>query len=187
MNMSVKKSKVKDEIKDDFSIEENESSDIFTFSEGELKLDGTLIKSFSFDSDEDLIEHPAPPTIHDPTTTTNNNNNNNNNSNNSNNNNYSNNDSTNTTPNLNSHDIPYNPDVKNEILDHRTLKVNPNGRTPSVDGEAFDMVRSYTLRRSTVRILSKIKAIHIDDNVYLNTIVDEAIRYYYEYLKTQNN
>lgn len=49
------------------------------------------------------------------------------------------------------------------------------------------MVRSYTLRRSTVRILSKIKAIHIDDNVYLNTIVDEAIRYYYEYLKTQNN
>ena len=49
MNMSVKKSKVKGEIKDDFSIEENESSDIFTFSEGELKLDGTLIKSFSFD------------------------------------------------------------------------------------------------------------------------------------------
>jgi hypothetical protein len=155
--MSVKKSKVKGEIKDDFSIVENESSDIFTFSEGELKLDGTLIKSFSFDSDEELIEHPAPPTIHD--TTTNNNNNSNNN--------YSNNDSTNTTPNLNSHDIPYNPDVKNEILDHRTLKVNPNGRTPSVDGEAFDMVRSYTLRRSTVRILSKIKAIHIDDNVYL--------------------
>lgn len=74
-----------------------------------------------------------------------------------------------------------------EILDHRTLKVKPNGRTPSVDGEAFDMVRSYTLRRSTVRILSKIKAIHIDDNVYLNTIVDEAIRYYYEYLKAQNN
>ena len=35
----------------------------------------------------------------------------------------------------------------------------------------------------TVRILSKIKAIHSDDNVYLNTIVDEAIRYYYESLK----
>ena len=72
---------------------------------------------------------------------------------------------------------------KDDILDHRTQKANPNGRTPTVDGEAFDMVRSYTLRRSTVRILSKIKAIHDDDNVYLNTIVDEAIRYYYEYLK----
>ncbi|WP_271808499.1 hypothetical protein [Clostridium beijerinckii] len=185
MNMSVKKSKVKGKIKDDFSIEEKESGDIFTFSEGELKLDGTLLKSFSFDSDEELIEHPAPPTI--PNNTANNNNTNSNNNNNNNNNNYSNNYSANATPNLNSHDIPCNPNDKNEILDHRTLKVNPNGRTPSVDGEAFDMVRSYTLRRSTVRILSKIKAIHIDDNVYLNTIVDEAIRYYYEYLKTQNN
>lgn len=28
------------------------------------------------------------------------------------------------------------------------------------------------------------KAIHQDDNVYLNTIVDEAIRHYYEYLKS---
>lgn len=175
MNMSVKKSKVKGKIKNDFSIEENESGDIFTFSEGELKLDGTLLKSFSFDSDEELIEHPAPPTIPNNTTTRDNNNN------------YSNNDSNNATPNLASYDIPCNPNDKKEILDHRTLKLNPNGRTPSVDGEAFDMVRSYTLRRSTVRILSKIKAIHIDDNVYLNTIVDEAIRYYYEYLKTQNN
>ena len=48
------------------------------------------------------------------------------------------------------------------------------------------MVRSYTLRRSTVRILSKIKVIHSDDNVYLNTIVDEAIRYYYEYLQRKD-
>lgn len=164
MNMSVKNSKVKGEIKDDFSIEENESSDIFTFSEGELKLDGTLLKSFSFDSNEELTEQPAIPTSQE------------NNSNN--------------TLNLTSCINPStydDKDYKKEILDHRTLKVNPNGRTPSVDGEAFDMVRSYTLRRSTVRILSKIKAIHIDDNVYLNTIVDEAIRYYYEYLKTQNN
>jgi hypothetical protein len=67
-------------------------------------------------------------------------------------------------------------------LDYRFSKTNPSGRTPPVDGEAFDMVRCYTLRRSTVRILSKIKAIHQDDNVYLNTIVDEAIRHYYEHL-----
>jgi hypothetical protein len=69
------------------------------------------------------------------------------------------------------------------IFDQRTSKANPNGRTPPIDGETFDMVRTYVLRRSTVRILSKIKAIHVDDNVYLNTIVDEAIRHYYDYLK----
>lgn len=71
---------------------------------------------------------------------------------------------------------------KNDIIDKRTLKSTPNGRTPPVDGEVFDMLRTYTLRRSTVRILSEIKAIHVDHNVYLNTIVDEAIRYYYDYL-----
>ncbi|GKX65916.1 hypothetical protein [Inconstantimicrobium mannanitabidum] len=70
-----------------------------------------------------------------------------------------------------------------KIEDHRVGKANPNGKTPAVDGEAFDMLRSYSLRPSTVRILSKIKAIHKDDNVYLNTIVDEAIRHYYEHLK----
>lgn len=70
-----------------------------------------------------------------------------------------------------------------KIQDHRTSTANPNGRAPPVDGEVFDMVRTYTLRRSTVRILSKIKPINEDDNVYLNTIVDEAIRHYYDYLK----
>lgn len=77
-------------------------------------------------------------------------------------------------------------DNKKDIIDNRTSKANPNGRTPTVDGEAFDMVRSYALRRSTVRTLSKIKAIHKDDNVYLNTIVDEAIRAYYETLNKIN-
>lgn len=72
-------------------------------------------------------------------------------------------------------------DIK--IKDHRVGKANPNGKTPAIDGETFDMLRSYSLRPSTVRILSKIKAIHKDDNVYLNTIVDEAIRHYYEHLK----
>lgn len=77
----------------------------------------------------------------------------------------------------------YNSSDDKTIFDQRTSKANPNGRTPPIDGEAFDMVRTYVLRRSTVRILSKIKAIHVDDNVYLNTIVDEAIRHYYDYLK----
>jgi hypothetical protein len=71
---------------------------------------------------------------------------------------------------LTSATTPINSDNQKNIVDHRTLKTNPNGRAPAVDGEAFDMVRSYTLRSSTVRILSKIKAIHLDVNVYLNTI-----------------
>ena len=155
MNMTIKNSKSKGEIKDDFSVNENESTDIFTFSEGELKLEGTLLKSFSFDNEVEPNEHMV-----------------------------SHSHAENTVPlNLTSNKCSSSSDDKKEILDHRALKANPNGRTPSVDGEAFDMVRSYTLRRSTVRILSKIKVIHSDDNVYLNTIVDEAIRYYYEYLK----
>jgi hypothetical protein len=153
--MTVKKAKSKGEIKDDFSIDENEALDICTFSEGELKLEGTLLKSFSFDNDGELKEHIASDSADG-----------------------------NTAPlNLSSTKSNSISDDEKEILDHRTLKANPNGKTPPVDGEAFDMVRSYTLRRSTVRILSKIKAIHSDDNVYLNTIVDEAIHYYYEYLK----
>ena len=77
-------------------------------------------------------------------------------------------------------------DPKEDISDYRYSQSNPVGRTPPVDGEIYDMVRCYTLRHSTVRMLSKIKVIHNDDNVYLNTIVDEAIRYYYEYLKNSN-
>lgn len=155
MNMAIKKSKSKGEIKDDFSINENESDELFTFSEGELKLEGTLLKSFSFDSEDGLIEH----SVNSPNAPS--------------------------TPkqNVTFNEGTLDSDNKKEILDNRTLKSNPNGRTPCINGEAFDMVRCYTLRRSTIRILSKIKAIHNDDNVYLNTIVDEAIRYYYEYLK----
>ena len=158
MKMTIKPSKNEGEIKDDFSVNENECTDMFTFSEGDLKLEGTLLKSFSFDSDEGPIEHSvsSPNALITPSSD------------------------------LTSSKSISTSDDKKKILDHRSLKANPNGRTPSIDGEAFDMVRSYTLRRSTIRILSKIKVIHCDDNVYLNTIVDEAIRYYYEYLKNNN-
>lgn len=173
MNLTTKKSKAKAEIKDEFLVDENETMDICGFSDGEVKIEGTLLRSFSFDSQEEPVEL-----------------------------------SINTPSSLNSAEVELtsnkssgNFDIaaeltlnknliksnnKKDILDYRTLKANPNGRTPSVDGEIYDMIRTYTLRRSTVRILSKIKAIHIDDNVYLNTIVDEAIRYYYEYLKSTN-
>lgn len=171
MAISKKISNAQNQIRDDFSINEDESIDISSFSDGEAKIDGTLLRSFSFDSDEELIEQsldtPATLnstqtnlTVNEPFTKSSN------------------------EINLTYTTTPINFDNQKDIVDHRTLKTNPNGRTPAVDGEAFDMVRSYTLRRSTVRILSKIKAIHEDDNVYLNTIVDEAIRYYYDYLKS---
>lgn len=160
MDLTIKKSKYKSQIKDDFSADENESLDICGFSDGEAKIDGTLLKTFTFDSTDEPVEVSITPP---------------------------------SSSNTNAADININKDSINSInkknalnLDHRTLKANPNGRTPAVDGEIYDMVRTYTLRRSTVRILSKIKAIHSDDNVYLNTIVDEAIRYYYEYLKSNN-
>ncbi|OOM69048.1 hypothetical protein [Clostridium sp. BL-8] len=157
MNITTKKSKSKDQVKDDFSINEDEELDVSEFCDGEAKIEGELLRSFSFDSSDEPTE------IFTNSATT-----------------------SSITPNkvISTNDTSFNSAAhKDDILDHRTQKANPNGRTPSVDGEAFDMVRSYTLRRSTVRILGKIKVIHNDDNVYLNTIVDEAIRYYYEYLK----
>ncbi|EHJ00568.1 hypothetical protein CDLVIII_4030 [Clostridium sp. DL-VIII] len=159
MNITTKKSKSKDQVKDDFSINEDEELDVSEFCDGEAKIEGELLRSFSFDSSDEPIEVFT---------------------------NSSSASASSITPAkvISTNDNSYNNAAhKDDILDHRTQKSNPNGRTPSVDGEAFDMVRSYTLRRSTVRILSKIKVIHNDDNVYLNTIVDEAIRYYYEYLK----
>ena len=42
--------KSKDKIKDDFSINQDESKEIFSFSEGEPQIEGTLLRSFSFDS-----------------------------------------------------------------------------------------------------------------------------------------
>lgn len=54
--------------------------------------------------------------------------------------------------------------------------------TPPVDGEALNVQRSYKIRMSTARMLNEIKAIHPDVNVYMNIIVDEAIRNYHDYI-----
>ncbi len=56
------------------------------------------------------------------------------------------------------------------------------GATPAVDGEEFTLVRSYKLRPSTMKKLNQLKAKHDHVNVYLNTIVDEAISFYYEHV-----
>ena len=66
-----------------------------------------------------------------------------------------------------------------ELVDTRTVQLRANGITPPVDGEYFEIKRTFMFRRSTVRMLNKLKAEHPDENVYLSTIVDEALRHYY--------
>lgn len=72
------------------------------------------------------------------------------------------------------------------LADNRKLKTCPNGVTPLVNGEAFDISRSYKIRRSTAKMLNELKAAHPDVNVYMNTIVDAALRHYYNYIFHEN-
>ncbi|MPM61303.1 hypothetical protein SDC9_108161 [bioreactor metagenome] len=69
-----------------------------------------------------------------------------------------------------------------EIIDNRTDKTTPNGITPPINGEYFDVKRGYTFRKSTIRKLNELKAAHPDVNVYLSTIIDEAINHYFYYM-----
>lgn len=170
MSLHKKKSKNKYNYKDDFTVEEEDELSICTLIEGEPIIEGKILKSFSFEDSDEPAE--VLPNSNAPSASSN--------------------EASNIPINSSSppaataltySEISSKPSDDETILDHRTSTANPNGRTPPVDGEVFDMVRTYTLRRSTIRILSKIKAIHMDDNVYLNTIVDEAIRHYYDYLK----
>lgn len=160
-------------IKNDFSVAENEILEECVFTDGESKIKGDVIMSFSFKEPSKSIEVCDNSTNNLPNTSE---------------------SVSSCTPcstntlNVETNDNKTfsNTQERKENLDNRTFKSNPNGRTPPVDGESFDMRRTYALRKSTVRILSKIKAIHKDDNVYMNTIVDEAIRYYYEFMKCNN-
>jgi hypothetical protein len=68
-----------------------------------------------------------------------------------------------------------------DLADNRKLKTEAAAATPTADGEAYSIGRYYKLRYSTARMLNEIKASHFDVNVYMNTIVDEAIRYYYTF------
>jgi hypothetical protein len=76
--------------------------------------------------------------------------------------------------------------AKENIIDIRTIKTSANGVTPPVDGEFFTIKRTYTLRKSTVKMLNHIKALDDDVNVYMNTLVDEAIRYYYDHILSKS-
>ncbi|MBK1813877.1 hypothetical protein JHL18_25045 [Clostridium sp. YIM B02505] len=76
---------------------------------------------------------------------------------------------------------------KESLTDIRTTKQFTNGVTPPVDGELFTIKRTYTLRKSTVKMLNHIKALDDDINVYMNTLVDAAIRHYYEHILNKLN
>lgn len=80
--------------------------------------------------------------------------------------------------------IPINSLSNSELI--KSNKKLAYGITPPIDGEMFDIKRSYTFRQSTVRKLNELKAIHPDINVYMNTIVDAAINYYYNYIINEN-
>jgi hypothetical protein len=63
-----------------------------------------------------------------------------------------------------------------------SFHVSQRGSTPAVDGEAFTLKRCYQFRPSTLRKLNELKAQHQEVNVYLNTIIDEAISHYHEHI-----
>jgi hypothetical protein len=67
-----------------------------------------------------------------------------------------------------------------------TFASAPRGLTPPINRENFTVKRSYTLRPSTVRKLTTLKAEHPDVNVLFNTIVDMAISNYYNYIFNDN-
>lgn len=69
--------------------------------------------------------------------------------------------------------------IPEKLIDNRRLQTQAYGITPPVNGEFFEVKRTFMFRRSTVKLLNKLKAEHENENVYLSSIVDEAIRYYY--------
>ncbi|NFO56050.1 hypothetical protein FDB39_04015 [Clostridium botulinum] len=71
------------------------------------------------------------------------------------------------------------------LFDNRNTPI-ANGAAPPIDGEAANIKRSYTLRKSTVRKINELKSIHQDINVCVSTIVDMAIDYYHEHIINNN-
>lgn len=66
------------------------------------------------------------------------------------------------------------------LADNRKGKNSANDISSPIDNEPFKYKRCYLFRESTLRMLNEIKAKHPDINVYLNKIIDEAIRHYYK-------
>lgn len=80
-----------------------------------------------------------------------------------------------------------NKSIANEMPGIQFYSTNPKGQTPPIDGESFTIKRCYQFRKSTLKKLNELKANHPDINVYLNTIIDEAILHYYDYIINNKN
>ena len=74
-----------------------------------------------------------------------------------------------------------------DLVDARTLRPEAFGKTPSINGEAFEHTRTYMFRLSTIRLLNKLKAVDPDVNIYLSTIIDNAILHYADYVFNKKN
>lgn len=72
--------------------------------------------------------------------------------------------------------------AETKLIDNRVGKPYANGIIPPINNEHFDVKRTYILRKSTVRKLNELKAMHPDVNAYLSSILDEAINHYYDYI-----
>ena len=70
---------------------------------------------------------------------------------------------------------------KEFLTDNRKAPI-VNGCAPPIDGEYWDIKRTYMLRSSTVRKLNELKSIHPDLNTYVSTLVDLAIAHYYDHI-----
>src|SRR5471030_3095534 len=73
------------------------------------------------------------------------------------------------------------------LPDNRLLKSKANGITPPIDGEYFEIKSGFTFRRSTIRLLNELKAADPNENIYLNTLIDKALRHYHEYIFKEKN
>ena len=69
--------------------------------------------------------------------------------------------------------------TKEKIHDNRNNKF-ANGITPPIDNEPLNIRRTYLLRASTIKKINQLVAYDDDINVYVSTIVDKAINFYYD-------
>jgi hypothetical protein len=78
------------------------------------------------------------------------------------------------------------PAPNTKLPHNRTQRSQANGVTPPIEGEYFLTKRGFLFRKSTLRKLNELKAIHPNEAVYLSSIVDKALCHYYEYIFKEN-
>ena len=70
------------------------------------------------------------------------------------------------------------------IQDNRNIPM-ANGALPAINGETFNLRRTYLLRESTIRKLNELKGSHDDINIYVSFIVDAAICNYHKFINEE--